>query len=193
MPDNPLHVCLPTRDGTAQIATILATLTTLREAVGRPVRFHLGNLGNIPRSRNRCMRGYEQDFDGDPLWALWIDSDIYLHPDDAPAAAPYIARAEAEGVAFAAHYRQADGHSTLFRNRGPEEEALSEEEALALEDWSRLGVSGFGLLYAPMPRGYVFHADEMGEDVHFWLEHPDMELHFAKGIKIGHYRAVMLR
>lgn len=192
-----LHVALPTRDGSADVVTVASLVRDVAAAVARPVRLHVGEASNIPRARNVCLRLAEAAQAGEArqgrVWVLWVDSDIRLEPSAAGPFARYLARAEAEQAAFAAHYRQADGRSTFFLRRGRMVGPALEAAVVAgLADWSALGMSGFGLLYAPIEPGYVFHADDAGEDIHFWVDHPDLSLHFAKAIAVRHRKAILL-
>lgn len=188
----PLHVCLPTHDGRAEIATLATLLGHLSFALdGRPVSIHLGQAGNIPRARNAAQRNAESADPADPLWLLWVDSDIELEPDQAPALAEYIRRAEQEGVGFVVHYRQADGRSVFSLGRNRKAVVLAAAEVENLPDWQPIGMAGLGLCYLPMPRGYVWNANDMGEDFRFFLEvEPDVR--FAKGVRVRHHKAVYL-
>ncbi len=192
-----LHVAIPTRDGRAEVVTVAALVRDVAAATNRPVRLHVGEASNIPRARNVCLRLVEaaepEAARSGQVWILWVDSDIRLDPACARHFGAYLARAEAEQAAFAAHYRQADGRSTFFLRRGRMAgPALDSAVVEGLADWFSLGMSGFGLLYAPVDTGYVFHADDVGEDIHFWLDHPALSLRFAKAIALRHRKAVLL-
>lgn len=192
-----LQIALPTHDGRMEIVTLIQLLNDIGPALGRRAQFHIGEAGNIPRARNICVRLAEtalrrENPSAHGGWILWVDSDIRLIPGGAGAVAACIRRAEAEGTAFSAHYRQADGRSTFSLGRAGGSEMLTAQAAASLPDWSALGTCGFGFLYVPMTFGYVFHADESGEDVHFWREHPRLSLRFAKAIRLLHHKAVLL-
>ena len=192
MPTRTLSCCIPSRDGQAEIATIYTLAAALPAALGRGVSLHVGQAGNIPRARNRAQREAEAaQPDADPVWCLWIDTDIVLGVDQTDAVARYIARAEAENVGWVAHYLRADGMSVFAADRARHTRMLTEDEALALPDWSPVSMAGTGLAYLPMPRGYVWHADDMGEDMHLWLD-TSLEVRFARDIDILHHRAVYL-
>lgn len=187
-----LSCCIPSRDGQAEIATIYTLAVALPDALGRRVLLHVGQAGNIPRARNKAQREAEAaQPDADPVWCLWIDTDIVLGVDQADAVARYIARAEAENVGWVAHYRQADGRSVFAADRARHTRMLADEEARALPDWAPVAMAGPGLAYLPMPRGYVWHADDMGEDMHLWLD-TGLEVRFARDIDVRHHRAVYL-
>jgi len=187
-----LRVCLPTRDGRAEVHTVATLLTALPAALGRPVLIHLGQAGNIPRARNQAQREAEAHApDQDPVWVLWVDSDILLEADQAPAVARYVERAEVDGVGWVAHYRQADGRSVLSLEGGRHAPILAAEEAEALPDWHPIAMAGLGLAYLPMPRGYLWHADDMGEDWHLWQD-TGMVARFAAGIRVRHHRLAYL-
>jgi hypothetical protein len=190
----PLHIALTSHDGRAETITAIALARDLAPALGRAVEFHIGEASNIPRARNVCLRLAEAaTADAPSIRLLWLDSDIRLDPTAMPTLARYIARADADGTAFAAHYRQADGRSTFFLRRGlMAGPALDCASVARLPDWAPLAMCGFGLLYAPVERGYVFHADDVGEDIHFWLDHPQTDLRYAKALGLRHHKAVLL-
>jgi hypothetical protein len=48
-------------------------------------------------------------------------------------------------------------------------------------------------VYLQQPLEYVFHADDIGEDIHLWWDHPELTICLAKQIRIGHKKLVVLR
>jgi hypothetical protein len=77
-PVKPIYVAIPTRDGQVLIHTVFE-LFFLGKMLGRPLRFLIGEAGNIPRSRNLVME-YARTL-AEPAtmaWLLWIDSDILI-------------------------------------------------------------------------------------------------------------------
>jgi hypothetical protein len=66
------------------------------------------------------------------------------------------------------------------------------EELAALPDWHPIGMTGFGLLFVRQPLHYVFHADVTGEDVHFWFENPQLDIRYAKQVRVGHMKSITL-
>lgn len=187
-----VSICIPTRDGQAEIGTIYTLAVALPAALGRPVLLHVGQAGNIPRARNKAQREAEAAWpDAGPVWCLWVDTDIVLGVDQAEAVARYVVRAEAEGVGWVAHYRQADGRSVFAETRDRHTRMMEADEVEALPDWAPVPMAGPGLAYLPMPRGYLWHADDMGEDMHLWID-TNLEIHFAKEIQVLHHKAVYL-
>ena len=51
-----------------------------------------------------------------------------------------------------------------------------------LSDYAEVGMAGLGFVYLRQPLTYRFHADELGEDIYFWQEHPEIHSHLAKQI-----------
>jgi len=51
------------------------------------------------------------------------------------------------------------------------------------ETFSPIGMAGFGFLYILPSLNYVFRSDLLGEDVHFWLDHPTLPLHWPNTSK----------
>jgi hypothetical protein len=67
------------------------------------------------------------------------------------------------------------------------------DELFALPDYAEVGAAGLGFAYLPQPLSYHFHADVHGEDMHFWWDHPELHIHWARDIQLGHRKMVVLR
>lgn len=189
----PLYIGLATRDGQAQITTLLE-LWMLGQELKRPVQLLVGEAGNIPRSRNKVMEELRKGVgDQGTAWVLWVDSDIIVPTGGHRVMAEAIRWSEATHMAWAANYRMGDGDNVLMRDRtGQGSHHFTPEELAELPAWSEIGMSGFGCCYLPMDVSYVFHADVLGEDVHFFLDHPELRLYYAKAISLKHKKTVAL-
>ncbi len=186
-------IAIPADSLCAPIQTMLE-LTRLIQKIRVPVQFLLSTASNIPRARNSILNDLRQA-DPDALWqwVLWVDNDIVIPWDGHHAIAAAIERAWNDHVGWTAHYPMANGESVLMRARKPMENIhYSREELPSLPDWTPIGMTGFGMLFLQQPTRYVFHADVTGEDVHFWLEQPTLDIRYAKDIRIGHMKSITL-
>lgn len=188
-----LLIGLPAHDGRV-VALSVVELVHVGRLLHRPVRYFVAQAGNIPKARNHVMdavRGYLDRAEG-TAWVLWMDSDILIG-GQAAAIAAAVQHSEETGQAWAADYRMADGgHSLVKEAIAYGGEHYTAEELAALAEWAPIGLAGFGLCYLPMCLRYVFHADTLGEDVHFYLEHPTLRPGYAKSIHVGHQKLVTL-
>lgn len=181
-------MAVPTRDGTGMLQTA-GDLLSLGGVLGRPARLWWTAYGSIPRARNALTEAIRAELGGRlSAWVLWVDSDILLQDGNAEVAAA-IQWSWRTGKAWVAHYRMADGRSHIMATRsmsGAQAPNLTQEEIDALPEWAEVGMSGFGMVFLPMPLDYLWHADRAGEDVHFWLDHPELKVHLAKRIQLLH-------
>lgn len=191
MSDTTLVVAIPTHDSRAVVHTLiqLAQLSGLMGATS----VMTAEGGNIPRTRNMVldMMRHNDPPLPDPCWVLWVDSDILIPPGQDAVIARYLTQAMETHRPWLAHYKMADGRSVLMKDRTLyNARHYTDEELIALPDWSEIGMGGFGLAFLPMDLSYEFHADAAGEDIHFWLDHPDLTVHVAKEIVLKHRKAV---
>ncbi len=189
---NPLMVAIPTHDSRTVVYTMIA-LTQLGNLVPGGIHIITAEGGNIPRTRNLCMDiiRHNDPKPADPCWVLWIDSDILVAPEMAPVIAEYINEAMVSHRPWLVNYNMADGRSTLMKDRTQyNARHYSTEELIALPDWAEVGMGGFGMAFLPMELGYQFKADISGEDIHYFLDHPDLTVHVAKKIILRHRKAV---
>lgn len=189
----PIYVGLPTRDGQGQIAS-LAELWMLGTYLKRTIHFLVGEAGNIPRSRNRVVEEARKHLpNAETAWILWVDSDIVLPPGAHRALGEAINWSEATQMAWAANYHMADGTNVTMKDRSiTEAYHYTDAELAGLSEYAPIGMSGFGCCYLPINLNYVFHADVVGEDVHFFLDHPNLKIYYAKDINVKHKKLVAL-
>jgi hypothetical protein len=184
-----VHVAVPTRDATGVLQTAL-DLFGLGSALGRPVSYSWTAYGSIPRARNALTEHIRAQVGRDRAWVLWVDSDIFLQGGIA-AVAQAIRWSWQTGCAWTAHYHRADGLSHIMAARdvdGRVARNLTDAEIEALPEWAEVGAAGLGMCFVPMPLDYVWHADRAGEDVLFWIEHPEIRLHLAKRVTLLHMK-----
>lgn len=186
---------IPSKDGTGNLSSFL-TLLHVGQILPVDLRLAQGEGGNIPVARNVVLRFIrQQDPQATTVPVLWWDTDIGIASESLPALAAMIAYGDAHHCAMTANYRMATGHSTLMKgDRTPGAgHHYTDEEIAALPDRAPVGMSGFGLLYIPaMPLDYTFHADTIGEDVHWWWDHRDLPLMVDKNVKVAHHKLVWL-
>ncbi|PSR20293.1 MAG: hypothetical protein C7B45_15610 [Sulfobacillus acidophilus] len=187
-----LLVGLPTHDGRAMVHSLTA-LSRVGSALGRPVQFLIGEAGSIPRSRNLVLdmarRRPEVD---DVTWILWLDSDILIPADAVDAMVHAILWSESTDKSWVAHYRMADGTSVLMREKSAHARHYTADEIQQLDNFAEVGLAGLGLAYIKTDVRYIFHSDELGEDVHFFLDQPHLTIHLAKDIRVLHRKAVLI-
>lgn len=193
MPKNALIVAVPTHDMRMVVPSLLELNAVGREA-GRPLHFILGQGSNIPRSRNHILQQLRALYPHqDTVWVLWIDSDIWIREDSAPAIAKALAWAHQHEQAIVGNYRMGSGTSVFMHSRDPQDgRHYSDIELAKLPDYSEIALSGLGFAYVPQPLDYIFRADAIGEDIHFWWDHPEIHLHWPQAIHLGHLKAVLL-
>ena len=92
---------------------------------------------------------------------------------------------EAHDTNIVANYLMANGESVLIRERTQDTRHYTQTEWEQLSNYAPIGMSGFGFVYLHHPLDYTFYADRVGEDIHFWWDHPSLELHAAKQIQLG--------
>jgi len=193
-----LLVVIPSHDMRAVVPTLMA-LERVGHLLHRELQTVVGEGSNIPRARNVALQALREQWASaqDP-WVLWLDSDIWLANDSILAVAEAIRWTEAHDTAVVANYRMSDGRNVLMKRRAPEfpvpgEDAhYTDAEIAALPDYAEVGMAGLGFVYLRQPLTYRFHADDLREDIYFWQDHPEIRLHVAKQIHLGHKKLVLL-
>ena len=188
-----LLVAIPTPDLRAVVPSLI-TLGQVAHRLNRALEVVLGEASNIPRARNVALAQIRQTMpQATHRWVLWLESDILMLPNTAAEVAPALTWAETHQQAIVANYRMATGENVLMTTRTMDTARhYTDPELAALPVWSEVGMSGLGWAYLDQPLNYVFHADTFGEDVHFWWDHPEIRLHWAKDIHLGHRKTVVL-
>lgn len=189
-----LVVAIPTHDMRAVVQSLLE-IGVVAHLLQRPLQFVVSGGSNIPRTRNTIVHRLRHIFPtNDRCWVLWLDSDIEIPAGQASAIQEAILWAEAHQSGIVANHRMTTGQNVLMANRDPSEVAhhLTDDELQQMEPFAEIGMAGLGLAYVPQPIHYHFYADEIGEDMHFWWDNPDIHLHYAKDIHLGHRKMVVL-
>lgn len=189
---HPLLVGIPTHDSRVVVHSMVE-LTNLANCLEGGIDIFTAEGGNIPRTRNMVMDQIRRvtPKGEDPVWVLWLDSDILLPAGSAAIIAQYVQEGRESMRAWLAHYHMANGQSVLMKDRTLyRARHYTHEELTTLPDWAEIGMGGFGLAYLPMALDYKFHADAAGEDINYFLDHPDLTVHLAKSIVLKHRKPV---
>lgn len=191
----PLIVAIPTQDRRAVVQSLLE-LSKVSHILKRPLHFSVSEGSNIPRSRNTIVQDLQHQYpDRATQWVLWLDSDIIILSGHEAIIAEAVLWAEANQVAVTGNYRMNSGENVLLATRGPEPPAhhFTDTELDALpKPYPSVALAGFGFLYIEQPLSYRFHADTVGEDIHFWWDHPYIHVHWIPDLHLGHRKAVVL-
>lgn len=192
--NNDFFIGLPTQDGRAVVVSCLELVLAGR-VMQRMMRMMLGETSDISKSRNIVMdqvRNAVGKNEG-TVWVLWLDSDIVLPPNSHQLIVNAIRWSEATGKAWVANYKMSDRRNVIIKQRGYyNTDFYTDEEIAALPPYAEIGMGGFGLAYLPMDLSYVFHSDRWGEDIHFFMDQPNLKIHLAKEIVINHKKMVLL-
>ncbi len=193
-PTTPLLVGIPTHDGRAMINSCME-LVLLGNVMQSVMKLMVGEAGNIPRARNIVMDEVRKELNrGTGLaWVLWLDSDIVLTPGSHQSIAHAMRWSHQTGNAWVANYRMGNHQNVLLKQRDLYlSEHYTDEELTNLPPFAEVAMSGFGLVYLPMDLTYLFHADRWGEDVYFFMDHPNLKIYYANEIVIQHKKTVLL-
>lgn len=199
----PIYLGIPSHDGRVVIESLVELVQVANRVGGLQIEPAEG--GNIPRARNAVMDRVYHAAGGTyairtqdpnppaPQWVLWLDSDILIPVGTAPLLADYLNTGRATDRQWLANYHMADGQSVLMKDRtlyGARHYGL--DELICLPDWAAVGMGGFGLSFLKMDLTYEFHANAAGEDIHYWLDHPDEKVYVAKQLLLKHRKAVWM-
>ena len=69
---------------------------------------------------------------------------------------------------------------------------ITDEEFQQRANFTEMGMAGLGFAHVPQPLAYRFYGDETGEDIHFWWDHPDLGLHWAKDVHLGDRKTMVM-
>lgn len=187
-----LIVAVPTYDHRAVIQSVLELMTTA-DLLHRPIHFVIGDGSSSPRVRNTILESLQQKFpDRTTLWMLWWSSDIVLLPGSAPVLSQAIQWAEAQQTCVVADYPGEHGNTTLRPTTAPVP-VFSEWELMNLpKPYPEVRLAGLGLAYLEQSLAYRFHADTVGEDLHFWWDHPDLHPHWIDTLHVGLRQTMLL-
>jgi hypothetical protein len=188
----PLYLCLPTRDGTAAVRSV-ETFQFLALSLRRPLMIVMAEASNIPRARNAIHDGLRQ-MDVPPLTKLWwMDSDIVFTAEALPHLVRMMSIGDAEpaSVLVAAHYRMSDGRWQGMAGPGFVEHVSGPRPGRE-HSGRKKDRSGFGLVYGVTDPEYVWMADTLGEDVHWWMDHPDARVIWYEAWGPLHRKGVLL-
>lgn len=191
-----LWVLIPTRDCTSVTHTAIV-LTELVMSLPVPHAVFWVERSNIPRARNALVQAVRERVGTERgrAWCLWIDSDIMVPTETIPALRAAIERSWQSGIGFTAHYSMTNGDSHMIMTKELPRDFEPNVKRGALEDLldgTLIPMCGFGCLFIPQDLRYDFRADQWGEDVYYWHDHPEEQVEYRKDVKVGHHKTVWL-
>ena len=194
-----IPIFIPTKNGYVQISTMmmLHALTVRNSQLSFPVISV--QTSNISKSRNGCMdtiRHNELPY----IMCLWIDSDMVIEEKDVVHVEAIIKEGlernqKGMEAGIVCNYRTSNNGSQIKSARTREassEVSIDELSNQGIYSMGHDGVSGFGLAFLPMPPQYIFHSDELGEDMYYWIEHPELEMLIYTDFVPRHVKEVAL-
>ena len=160
------------------------------------------HASNIPRARNQCMDTI-RDNPSKSIFMGWMDSDMVLPTNENTIKhldkMAWYAHGQKDAV-VCCDYRtlMADNEFQMreYRTSGTANQELDRRKhpifSESFTDMGYSGASGFGLCFGYFPRDYIFHADTLGEDIHFWLDNKKTRLIRYNDFVPGHAKEVIL-
>lgn len=188
-----LVLAVPSRDGSAQLRGLLFW-QEVAHRLGVPLHLIIGEGSNIPRARNEVLRAVRQDpaLGAAARWVLWWDTDIVPLPDQVPAALQGIQWALDHGpLALVADYAQADGLPTIH-TRDESGHMRLWSGPMGLGSYPRVAGGGLGCAWVWEDPTYVYHADTVGEDLHWFEDHADLPIYAWTGLVPVHVKSTRL-
>lgn len=184
-----LLIALPTADRRVVPETVLACVSAAALLDRAPNLLRATTTG-VSRVRNDILDMVRRrNPDAERARVLWVDSDIVVDAEFAPALADAIRAAEAGGFSWACNYPQADGRSVLIGRDG---RYLTDQDLLEAPDWMPIGACGFGFCYLDMPLGYRFHEGPEGSEDVNWARETRPDLRLCRTIRAGHLKTQLL-
>lgn len=188
-----MPIILVSTDGKAMANTI-KTLTELAYEVGRIPALIVVTQTGILNARQVGLVMLKEYFRHNPRGFL-IDGDIEVVSNDG-ILREYVLKADKEGVSFVGAYFTKQGITDVMTEFP---KTINAEQYAELEDWADIKAAGLGFYYGEIPLDYTFRFDAkpdlsggMGEDFHFFMDHPSFNTKLAKNIILGHVKAIRL-
>ena len=187
----PIVICTPDE---RSIAITIKELTEIGYLIGKNPALFVSSQTGILQARQSSLQQVANYFALTPRGFI-IDSDVWLQ-SSTDVTINYIKRADEEHCSFVGAYLEPTGTLALQVKRG---EKLTQEQYKSLPDWSPVAMAGLGFYYGDIPLDYTFKFDAnivtgggLGEDFHFFNDHPQYNTKLAKGIKLAHMKYVPL-
>lgn len=197
-----VHLAFPTRNSTMDIGTVsnvISALSVIAEKKNIIVQDCVVQASNIPRARNACMENFGRETVASQKFIIWIDDDIVIRDGNKFLESLVYALSLPREAILVVGYRMniaPDFENTVrqyrrIRGEGPNPPyVVSEDEAVTCLGLN--GCAGLGLAMGWFPDDYIFHADEVGEDVYFWCENPEIKMYVDNRWMAGHRKEMIL-
>lgn len=200
-----IPLMMPNRNGLLRIDTMITLNRWQALLVQSNINliFISAQASNIPRARNACMDAVRNNTQAKILM-MWLDSDMVLPSEDDTLmhlnAMLQYAINHRDAI-ICCDYRTTMGDNEFqmrkYRTLGIDNEPFKNsydvyDDANPYTNLGCEGASGFGLCMGYFPRGYIFHADTLGEDIYFWNDNPNIELVRYNHFIPGHAKEVVL-
>lgn len=185
---------MTTRSGEADATTMFMLPGFAAVTLNRPVSsLVVARCSQIVKGRNLVHQRAKWRLDQLPPGVtapdhlIWIDSDIVLEPRTLLALAECVHFCEAHpgtaaGIAYAREPDHDSGGQPPAAMGGTGEDPVYDDSG----QYQRVAVLGFGATVIPMDLDYVFHADNIGEDVYYARDHPDLTWWVHRGAMARH-------
>ena len=191
--DKYMPIVIASSDGKAMAATV-KMLTELAYSIGRIPALVVVTTSGLLMARQVGLAKLREYFQHNPRGFI-IDSDIELVGNSA-LLAEYVTRADAEKCSFVGAYLSKSG---IVDIQIEQYKQMEPADYATLSDWSNVKFAGLGFYYGEIPMDYEFKFDSkfdrnegLGEDYHFFNDHPQFKTKLAKKLILGHYKTVRL-
>ena len=140
-------------------------------------------------ARTASLMDLEQfGFNYNKDYALLIDDDILIKNTYSELAEIYT-DAEKRDINIIGNYADAHGNSVhrLVKNKEVVKLPDKKEQYVSMENYN----CGLGFYYGKIPKDYIFHMDNMGEDYNFFKDNADLhkKTFLDNRIKLAHYKS----
>lgn len=119
---------------------------------------------------------------------LFFDTDMYILNDPGEIA-KIIKEADEKDLNICGNYKKGDNNWILDENIYKEE--IINDNYIYIDPFKY--AVPFGFLYCYIPYSYIFKMTNVGEDIYFTRENPEIKIYLDKRIKLGHLKRVLLK
>gem|GEM_PF-5165787 len=186
-------------------AVSLYGIYNIAHLLGKHEQIFMNTMGGISAARtaifSRITWTYQRQ-GVSKVRGLFLDSDIRIQNPFAVAAC--IKYADENNISIVANVKwpsirpelRADGSTDNILELGnsvvksSEVDQYSDDELRALPDYSVVNCSSLAFYYGDIPLNYQFHCDSQGNEDWYFFKDNQMNLHLAKGIRLGHRKSV---
>ena len=191
-----LYFGIPSRNSTMDIsslANIIFALGTLEQEIQLEHVDCVVQASNIPRARNAIMDQFGRP--NDKMFMMWVDDDMIIRSHVDIVNSIKLAMSMEESIVVVPYHMSTPPFESTIRKyrriRGEGENPQFEPKK-EIEYLDEKGCAGLGFAVGWFPSKYLFHADEIGEDVYFWCEHPHIPMVVDSRWTAGHRKEIII-